>query len=97
MNSSPPIETILEDSLRKVAAALEAEDPLTAAPAMACAVRAIEEANKQEIRINPQKISTLRNIQEQCNYAAKKLSAKLRESVMKAGNSRKATDTYGDK
>jgi S-adenosylmethionine:diacylglycerol 3-amino-3-carboxypropyl transferase len=97
MNSNLQIETILENRLREVAAALEAEDPLTAVPAIAGAVRAIEEANKQGIRIDPQKIITLRNLQEQCDYAAKKLSTKLRESVMKAGNSRKATDTYGDK
>lgn len=87
----------LGQALERAARALEADDPLAAADAMAEVQRLCEETPASRVRLDAQSLERLRTLQERCERGARSVQDRLTREFEAASSARRAAAAYGDR
>lgn len=87
----------LGQALERAALALEADDPIAAADAMAEVQRLCEETPASSVRLDAQSLERLRALQERCERGARSAQERISREFEAASSARRAATAYGER
>ncbi len=85
----------IAEALERAATALEADDAVAAAEALAVALRACAQAETQGLRLDVAALARLRELHGRGEAAAARVAEKIALTLGTAGSARRASAAYG--